>query len=766
VSGAIGGTPTRPTRPGDRGRPRAQASGEARDATALLALPAATIAHELGTLPLEEAARLLHGIVAAEEALTAENRLPAYADKLAPIVEALEPGRRIDLVAALPPEDAVLALRGGFRTVSTAVRTAVFAGLPPDRRGALLDALAHGWDGPREAVALLRAVPAARAQEALAAASPSGRAALTTLLAHDDAHGTAVDVGGAADAAPPSALAVELAAAPPAEAAAILARVGPEARVAVVEALPAPIAAAVLTELARADAAGAAATLAGLAEFLRDEAGEPVLFRARGAAVLERLDPDDPAAGALLAAVAPPVLRALLARCDARTADAIGARTGLGPVPHAVVRHPPLRAAGVRRARALHGLEDVGGRHVRIEERFTTTDGAYRMRVDLLELRAGAVRLEARRAAGVGEGMAIDETVRRLGDSRDVAPSLSAFADVGLVRLADATAEAGALGGINGTFYFDFGHIINARDLEMDLDVIPGLRFGDPIGWYVEDGREISPAMFSRAALVVTDDDAIHLRRVGLLKARLPGGRTLRWAQANGARTGAAVLYTGLWGFRTDPDPGYVDVSVAGGRVHEIVDGGGAAIPLTGFVVSLPREQAATLLEGVATGDPVHAVSDFPVALGRPRYAMACGPLLVRDGQVDLDLAAEELGEKDSSTLPFSLARSVDRFRGARSFVALAGDKVVLGAVSGVTLGSGTPRVSAGATFGELAQLCADLGLEQAMALDGGGSTSVVATVGRGPDRRVEVLNVPTGGADVPEGHERFINTHLLAFPS
>lgn len=743
-----------------------QAPGEAHDAAALLALPAATIARELGTLPLKDAARLLHDIVAAEEALTAENRLPAYADKLAPIVEALEPERRIDLVAALPSDDAVLALRGGFRTVSAAVRTAVFVGLPPDRRGALLDALAHGWDGPREAVALLRAAPAAHAQEALAAASRPARAALASLLARDEAHGTAVDVGGTADAAPPSALAVALTAAPPAEAAASLACVGPEARVAIVEALPAAHAAVVLREFARVDVAGAAATLTGLAEFVRDEAGEPVLFRARGAAVLEHLDPDDPTAAALLAAVAPTVLRALLARCDVRTAEAIGARTGLGPVPYAVVRHPPMRAAGLRRARTLDGLEDVGGRHVRIEERFITTDGTHRMRVDLLELRAGAVRLEARRAAGVGEGMAIDEAVRRLGDSRDVAPSLSAFADIGLVRLADATAEAGALGGINGNFYFDFGHIINARDLEMDLDVIPGLRFGDPIGWYVEDGREVTPAIFSRATLVVTEDDVIHLRRVGLLKARLPNGQTLRWTQANAARTGGAVLYTGLWGFRTDPAPGYVDVSVVGGRVHEIIDGGGAAIPLTGFLVSLPREQAATLLEGVAAGDPVDAVSDFPVALGRPRYAMACGPLLVRDGQVDLDLAAEELGEKDSSTLPFSLARSVDRFRGARSFVALAGDKVVLGAVSGVTLGSGTPRVSAGATFGELAQLCADLGLEQAMALDGGGSTSVVAAVGRGADRRIEVLNVPTGGADVPEGHERFINTHWLAFPA
>jgi len=52
------------------------------------------------------------------------------------------------------------------------------------------------------------------------------------------------------------------------------------------------------------------------------------------------------------------------------------------------------------------------------------------------------------------------------------------------------------------------------------------------------------------------------------------------------------------------------------------------------------------------------------------------------------------------------------------------------------------------------------LGAEQAIALDGGGSSSLVARTEEG----VKVLNVPTGGADVPEGEERFINTHWLVF--
>ncbi|MEL6546004.1 MAG: phosphodiester glycosidase family protein, partial [Myxococcota bacterium] len=84
--------------------------------------------------------------------------------------------------------------------------------------------------------------------------------------------------------------------------------------------------------------------------------------------------------------------------------------------------------------------------------------------------------------------------------------------------------------------------------------------------------------------------------------------------------------------------------------------------------------------------------------------------------------------------------------------------RTVLGTVSGRAFGSGAHSYSAGMTFGELAQLACDLGLDSAMGLDGGGSSSLVLRSGED----VTVLNVPTGGADVPRGAERFISTALL----
>jgi hypothetical protein len=140
--------------------------------------------------------------------------------------------------------------------------------------------------------------------------------------------------------------------------------------------------------------------------------------------------------------------------------------------------------------------------------------------------------------------------------------------------------------------------------------------------------------------------------------------------------------------------------------------------------------------------------------------AMACGPLLVRDGQVDIDFAAEGFGDKDTGLLPLSLTRAVDSFRAARSVLMLRGGHLVFGAISGTQVGHGPVGVSAGVTFGELAALCVALGAEAAMGLDGGGSSTLVVQRD-GPT----VVNVPTGGADVPPGAERFVATYLLALP-
>jgi hypothetical protein len=67
------------------------------------------------------------------------------------------------------------------------------------------------------------------------------------------------------------------------------------------------------------------------------------------------------------------------------------------------------------------------------------------------------------------------------------------------------------------------------------------------------------------------------------------------------------------------------------------------------------------------------------------------------------------------------------------------------------------PRYSEGVTFRELAELCREFGGWNAVALDGGGSSTLVA---RDPDGRVRVLNCPIHGKH-PPGVERPVANHL-----
>jgi hypothetical protein len=755
----------------------AEPRGDAPPAGPVLALGVEEVLAWLEGRPDPEAAAALSALIREEARLAAGNRLAPYADVVAPVVEGLPRDRRAALVARLDPAEAVIAQRGSFRTVRPAVRAELLADLPPATAGALLDAMSQGYDGPREAVRVLVAVPPRRAAAALEASAPATRARLSGLL--DPALAVALVAAGPAllgelaldpdraiDHRSVVAEARAVGALPVQDAVARLLAGGPRRRAAVLAAMSAGPAARLVGEMA-IDAPGQAArALLDVAEWVLDGSGDRVLHGARAAALLDRLDPAHAGAGALLRAIPAGSLRELLGRCAPGVADRLGPLAGLAPVASTPVAYPRVTASGTRRSRRSAPLAAFGTRHVRIEEEVRAADGRRRLRVDVLEFDAATVRLEPRRALEAAGVLPASQALALLGGSRHGrSPSADTFARLGLVRLADAVHGAGALGGINGGFYVDYGHLLDLGvDLGIDLAGVPGLRFGDPIGWYVQDGTEVTPPVFGRAALITTRDGATHLRRVSMVGCRLAGGEVLRWTVANGPRSGATTLFTGLAGFHTPRDAGYVDLAIAGGRVNTIVPGGGAAIPLTGYVVSVPRAAPGIDLAAVRPGDAVTTLDDFPEDLGRPLHAMGCGPLLVRDGQVDLDLLAEEFGEKDTATLPFSLTRSVDRFRAARSFVGLSAGRLVLGVVSGTRLGAGAPTVSAGATFGELAQLCADLGLEEAMALDGGGSSSLVARMDE--DRPATVLNVPTGGSDVPEGHERFINTHLLVFPS
>ncbi|MDY7018468.1 MAG: phosphodiester glycosidase family protein [Chloroflexota bacterium] len=405
-----------------------------------------------------------------------------------------------------------------------------------------------------------------------------------------------------------------------------------------------------------------------------------------------------------------------------------------------------------------HGLK-----WTRIEEELDTGEKTKPVLIDLVELDPRKVRIKACRAITEDNLTPLSEVAKIFGDAErgGKRPDKQIFTQLGLIQLSKIVKKKGAIAAINGNHYFDYGHYMDALKLGIDPTHVPGLSFGDPVGWFVADGEEVSPPSFNRAAFIVTKDGDVYIEKVFMTDVILSNGIKVNWNKVNSKKEhGKIILYTSLFGFKTEKTASHIDVAVAQGKIFDITEGGDAFIPLTGFIVSVPREGQDRILNNVNIGDRVVVSNNLPPSLGEVEQAMACGPHLVRNGQLDISFKAEDFGEKDSSVISFSLTRAVETFEAARSFMMLRDGKVFIGTVGGTALGSGAPTESGGMTFGELAQLAMDLRADDAYALDGGGSSSIVVVT----ENEAKCLTIPTGGSDVAKGEERFINTYWLFF--
>ena len=137
-------------------------------------------------------------------------------------------------------------------------------------------------------------------------------------------------------------------------------------------------------------------------------------------------------------------------------------------------------------------------------------------------------------------------------------------------------------------------------------------------------------------------------------------------------------------------------------------------------------------------------------AARRARAATCCrpGPLLVRDGERAFDRAADAEGFRAGATssTPTSPRSAI---RAPRSRSPTAG--------CWRSCATAARRADAGLTLGELADVLVDLGAREAMNLDGGGSTTLIAG-GR-------LRNRPRADVGVPEPGGRAVATALLFLP-
>ncbi|MEU5211175.1 phosphodiester glycosidase family protein [Streptomyces sp. NPDC020742] len=308
-------------------------------------------------------------------------------------------------------------------------------------------------------------------------------------------------------------------------------------------------------------------------------------------------------------------------------------------------------------------------------------------------------------------------------------------------QLAD---DRGAVGAVNGDF-FNISEGQHPGVEATGASVGPEVASGRQLKGAVPDGQRFGPAMPPGA----TTEDVIGVgydRRARLDRLTLHGTvRTPRGALPLGGLNqyalpvGGIGAYTRWWGpvsrmratCGTDTDRGApcstdtAEVTVRHGRVAAVDGRPGAGGVAAGSVVLLGREEGARRLRELRIGERVRV--DHRLVgrgAGRLRWAVGGFPIVRDDGPVaGLD------------TVAVAVRTAAGIGDGGRVLYLMA-------------LDGAHEEGQTGLTVRELADLMDQLGAEDAMDLDGGGSSTLVTDDGDGTG--VVVRNHPSGGAERP----------------
>jgi hypothetical protein len=298
-------------------------------------------------------------------------------------------------------------------------------------------------------------------------------------------------------------------------------------------------------------------------------------------------------------------------------------------------------------------------------------------------------------------------------------PALAQESGLGRGRTSEAARRAGAIAAVNGGF-FSAG--------------------GDPLGCLMVDGEVLSEPIEGRTCAGVTDDgrllfDAMRLEAGAQTDAGQMGIDAVN--RARGANE--LVLYRPAFGPSTRTNVFGAETTVIDDVVTAVVDGAGnSPIPPGGYVLSGHGRARTALLAVLRPGDRVTlSVRLVPVS-GDPewaavRHVFGGGPRLLSSG---LYVGGEGFR-----------ALLIER-RHPRTVIGRTADGRIVLAVAG----GRQPYHSLGMTLPEVAGMLRQLGVVDALNLDGGGSSTLVV--------RGVVINLPSD-----EFGERPVSDVLLVMP-
>ncbi|WP_117210620.1 phosphodiester glycosidase family protein [Allorhizocola rhizosphaerae] len=273
--------------------------------------------------------------------------------------------------------------------------------------------------------------------------------------------------------------------------------------------------------------------------------------------------------------------------------------------------------------------------------------------------------------------------------------------------------RAGAVAAVNGDF-FDIGATGAPRGIGIDNGA---LIHGPASGW-----NHTAALYGGRGGLADIFLDG---------KITLPSGSVLTATNLNSPNIAANGIgvYNSLWGNEArsqvlDGATRSREIEVTGGRVSKVSTAPGGSVA-AGTVAVLGVGTGADALAGLAVGDTV-TVDYTPRGGDGAQVAIGGNLVLVRDGVVT----------------------TVSHPKNPRTAVGFSAD----GTKMWLVVVDGRSTASVGMTYVELANYMKSLGADDALNLDGGGSTTLVARMPG--DTTVSVRNTPSDGTQraVPNG--------------
>lgn len=237
---------------------------------------------------------------------------------------------------------------------------------------------------------------------------------------------------------------------------------------------------------------------------------------------------------------------------------------------------------------------------------------------------------------------------------------------------------------------------------------------GTPIGLCVKDGVILSPPLYHREALLVKENGSVAVTIPELEELNIEIAGRLYLAGEN------AQVYTRPEHKKTPRGAGR-ELVIIGNRIVAVHEGGGTPIPASGFVLRVDEACHAK------PGEPVVYRGMEDVLFG-----IQVGNSIIRDGEKTSSFRSPFYNIRSPfQRVPFPPSLYPLDFQKARAArIALGanaeGKPLLLWAEGAGKLRYEPGRDSCGASLAELGEICEELGMVNAVNLDGGGSAQIL----------------------------------------